>query len=427
MAGYDVIVVGAGPAGSAAALVLARQGCSVLLLDRGDVPGSKNASGARLYCHSLEKLLPEDFSEAPMERRVTRETLSFMTPESCFNLDFQSSKLTRYPSCTLLRSRFDSWLAAKAEEAGCDLATPVRVDALLYDEQGKICGVQAGDDALTADIVLLAEGVNGLLAQQAGLKKELKPDQVAVGIKEVRSLSEGMINDRFGLEHDEGCARLFAGSPSQGHTGGGFLYTNKESISIGLVVSLEQRSAMETSLPEMLEAFKHHPSVRPLIAGSRLEEYSAHLIPEGGFHMVPELAGDHVLLAGDAAGFCLNLGYTVRGMDFAITSGMLAAETVLEAKANNDFSASGLKGYRTRLAESFVLKDLETHRKAPAFIAETTRMYGVYPEMLEKIMLDVFHVDGDGSHHMIQRLLPHLREAGLLNILKDGLSALRAL
>lgn len=429
MADYDAIVVGAGLAGSTAAYCMAKAGLSVLILERGDTAGSKNVTGGRLYGHSLERIIPGFAKEAPIERTVTRETISMMTTDSCFNIDFHSSKFAANPlsaSYTVLRAEFDAWLTEQAENAGCDVVCPARVDDLLR-ENGKVVGVVAGDDELTAEVVILADGVNSLLAQKAGLKKELDPHQVAVGAKEIIEMPKDVINGRFGLNDGEGLARLFAGKPTNGLVGGGFLYTNKESISLGIVVTVAELSKTTMRVPDMVEQFKEHPSVKPLLEGGKTVEYSAHLVPEAGLKMMPEIIADNILVVGDAAGFCLNLGYTVRGMDLAIASGEMAAQAVVEAKAKNDFSKNGLAGYRTRLEDSFVIKDMQTHRNAPDFIEHTTRVYNEYPALVENIFLDMFRVNGAPSVRMLKKLFPHIKRAGFLNLAKDGWKGMGAI
>ena len=427
MADYNAIVVGAGLAGGTAAYCMAKAGLSVLLLERGESPGAKNVTGGRLYAHSLEKIIPGFAAEAPVERKVTRERISMLTDESCFSLDFGSSRF-RNPACasyTVLRADFDAWLARKAEEAGCDLVCPAVVGDLLR-ENGAVTGVIAGEDELTADVVLLADGINSLLAQKAGLKKELSPHHVAVGAKEIVELPGEVINERFNLNEGEGLAQLFAGAPSHGLPGGGFLYTNKNSISVGLVMTVAQMSGACVHLPDMLEAFRESAPLKPLLAGGKVIEYAAHLVPEGGLAMIPTLSADHMLVLGDAAGFCLNLGFTVRGMDYAVASGELAAQTVIEAREKNDFSNALLSGYKTRLENSFVLRDMHTHKNAPHFIEHTPRMFNEYPELAENIFTDMFTVSG-ASKLMARKVLPHIRKAGLLNLIIDGFKGSRAL
>ncbi|MDR2503153.1 MAG: FAD-dependent oxidoreductase [Deltaproteobacteria bacterium] len=429
MADYDAIVVGAGLAGSTAAYCMAKAGLSVLLLERGDTAGVKNVTGGRLYGHSLEKVIPGFAQEAPVERKIVRERVSMMTEDSCFTADFHTPSRFDDASCasyTVLRAEFDAWLASKAEEAGCDLVSPAHADDLLR-ENGKIIGIKGGEDELTAEVVLLADGVNSLLGQKAGLKKELSPHHVAVGAKEILELPKGVINDRFGLNDGEGMANLFAGFPSAGMVGGGFLYTNKESLCLGLVITVADMSKSAVRLPDLLEKFREHPAVKPLVAGAKLVEYSAHLVPEGGLAMLPALSADNLLLLGDAAGLCMNLGYTVRGMDLAVASGHLAAQTVIEAKEKGDFSNNVLAGYKSRLEQSFVLKDMRTHKNAPHFIEHTPRMFSEYPALAADVFTQLFKVDGTPSRLMLKKALPLVSKVGFLNLIKDGLKGSRAL
>ncbi|WP_461208544.1 FAD-dependent oxidoreductase [Desulfocurvus sp. DL9XJH121] len=428
MPDYDAIVVGAGIAGSVAAYCMAKEGLEVLMVERGDTPGSKNVSGGRLYAHSLEKVMPGFAERAPVQRKVTRETISMLTEDSAFSIDFQSAKLggpADAVSYTVLRSDFDAWLAEQAEEAGCDVVYPAHVDSLLREE-GRIAGVVAGEDELTSNVVILADGVNSLLAQQAGLKKELTAHSVGVGAKEIIELPEGVINDRFGVESGQGVARLFAGDPSQGLVGGGFLYTNKDSLSLGLVVTVDNVKKSATRLPDMLERFKQHPAVRPLIEGGKIAEYGAHLVPEAGMGMLPELVTDNLLIAGDAAGMCLNLGYTIRGMDYAVASGEMAAKAVIAAKAKDDYSKASLSGYKTLLEQSIVLKDMKTYANAPGFI-DNSRMYKDYPELMEQIFMELFRVDGEPAKMAVKKLLPHVRKVGFLNLARDGWKGVRSI
>ena len=428
-ADYEVIIVGAGLAGSTAAYCLAKAGVSVLLLERGETPGAKNMTGGRFYAHSLERIIPNFAQSAPVERMVTRETISMMTGESCFSVDFNSRKFSEDAhavSYTVLRNNFDGWLANQAEEAGADVVAPTHVDRLLMDGD-KCLGVAAGDEELTADIVILADGVNSLLAQQIGMKNELLPTQVGVGVKEILELPEQAINDRFGLNANEGMARLFAGEPTKGMVGGGFLYTNKDSISLGLVVTVDNMVRSKDRLPDLMEAFKKHPAVAPLVRDAKLTEYSAHMVPEGGIHMVPTLNRNNVLLVGDAAGFCLNLGYTIRGMDYAILSGEIAAKTIIEAKEKGALNNASLSGYRSKLEESVILQDMETYRNAPGFIEHTSRMFKEYPQMMEGVFHSLFTVNEQPAKLAIKKLFPHIRKAGLLNLAKDGWKGVRSI
>lgn len=403
---FDAIIVGGGLAGCSAAIVLARAGLEVLVIERGDYCGAKNMTGGRLYGHSLEKIIPNFAEEAPIERKVKREKVSLMSADGSLDIGYGSKKLSAAPesaSYTVLHAKFDQWLAEKAEEAGAEIATGFVVDELVVQD-GKVVGINADGEEMYADVVILADGVNSLLAQQIGMKKELEPNQVAVGAKETIRLSEDIINQRFGLTGDEGMAWLSAGDPTDGSFGGGFLYTNKDTISIGVVATLSDIGHSELSVPQMLERFKNHPSVAPYLEGGETIEYSGHLVPEEGLHMVPELYRDGVLVAGDAAGFCVNLGFTVRGMDFAIESGRLAAEAVIKAHEAGDFSAESLSSYATALNYSFIMRDLKSFKGFPTVLS----LRGIFkdlPELCDAIAGKVFTVDGEPSMNIIMYIV----------------------
>jgi electron transfer flavoprotein-quinone oxidoreductase len=424
---FDAIVVGAGVAGCVAGYVMANAGLDVLVIERGNFAGSKNMTGGRLYAHSLEKIMPGFADEAPVERCVTHEKVSFLTNESAVTLDYlaEKSDSASQKSYTVLRSKFDQWLMEKAEAAGVQFIPGVRVESLLT-ENGRVTGVQAGEDALEANVVILADGVNSLLGQSIGLSANVNPHTVAVGAKELISLPKKTIEDRFNLEPGEGAAWLFAGAPSDGMMGGGFLYTNEDTISLGIVCGLADIGKSTKSVPQLLEDFKQHPVIRPLIEGGTLVEYSGHMVPEGGLSMMPELAADGAMVVGDAAGMCLNLGFTIRGMDLAIASGEAAALAAIDAKNSGDYSKNGLSGYRKRLEDSFVLKDMTRYQKLPGFL-DNPRMFVAYPQMAADVMSDLFTINGEPSQSMMSKMYKRVKQVGILNLLKDGFKGSRVL
>ena len=425
---FDAIIVGAGLAGCVAAYVLAKEGADVLVIERGNFAGSKNMTGGRLYAHSLEKIMPGFAKEAPIERRVTKEKVTFLTDDTGVTLDYHNgrSQTSVQESYTVLRGDFDQWLMAKAEEVGAQFITGIRVDELITKD-GKVIGVRADGDELLAKAVILAEGVNPVLGEKLGMiKPKVSAGMMAVGVKELIELPKEVIQDRFNLNDDEGAAWLFAGSPANGLMGGGFLYTNKTSVSLGIVCGLHEIGSSDKTVPQMLEDFKNHSMIKPLIEGGKLLEYSGHVVPEGGFNMVPKLVDDGVLITGDAAGFCLNIGYSVRGMDLAIASGEAAAKAVLAARETNDFSAAGLSSYQTLLEDSFVMKDLKLYKNLPAFM-ETPRIFNQYPKMVADIMESMFVVDGSESQPLRKTIMKHCKEVGYMNLLKDGIKGVTSI
>ena len=425
---FDAIIVGGGKAGLTAAYVLANAGLEVLLADRGGFCGAKNVTGGRLYAHSMEKVIPGFADEAPIERKVTHEKISLMTEKSSLDIGFSSSKLRDEPgsaSYTILHSKFDQWYAEKCEEAGVMMVPGIRVDSCVV-EDGKVVGIDAAGEIMYSDVVILADGVNSLLAQRLGMKQEMSTHDVAVGVKEVIKLDEETINQRFGVRGNEGVAWMSAGDPTCGGLGGGFLYTNKDTVSVGIVATLADIGYADISTPDMLDRFKEHPAIKPYIEGGQPIEYSAHLVPEAGIHMVPELVRDGVLLAGDAAGFVVNLGFTVRGMDFAVESGRLAAEAVIRAKEAGDFSKEGLSSYLKALDESFIMKDLNALKGFPTLLSRR-EMFKDLPEMTEDIFAKLFTVTGKPSMdfvmYVINSLASHLSVAQLTSLVGDIVDA----
>lgn len=399
---FDVIIVGGGVAGLAASIVLAENDLEVLLVERGDYCGAKNVTGGRLYGHSLEKIIPNFADEAPIERKVVKEKISMMSEKSSLDIGYSSKELGENKdssSYVVLHSKFDQYLAEKAEEAGVAIITGVLVEKLLL-EDGKVVGIDATGEEMYADAVIIADGVNSLLSQQIGIKKELEPNQVAVGAKEVIELSEEIINERFNLESGEGMSWLSCGDPTMGGFGGGFIYTNKDSVSIGVVATLSDIGYSNTKLTDLLERFKEHDSVAPFIKGGKTIEYSAHLVPEEGIHMVPQIYGDGFLVVGDAAGFCINLGYTVRGMDFAIESGRLAALAILRAKEKEDFSKESLAVYQELVNDSFIMKDLMTFKAFPTILSRR-EIFSDLPEIINDVAGRAFTVNGGDSKGFI--------------------------
>ncbi len=428
MADFDAIVVGAGCAGTVAAYELAKAGKSVLMVERGTQAGAKNMTGGRIYSHAIKAVFPDFELEAPLERKITHEKISMIDPAANFTIDFSSDLMREEgkDSYSVLRAEFDPWLASKAEDAGAEAIYGIAVESLLK-ENGKVVGIKAGEDEITADLVILCDGVNSLLTKEAVGAKRPEPSKLAVGIKQVIELDEKTVSDRCNTIGDEGVAWLFAGDSTHGHIGGGFLYTNKSSISLGLVATISDLYTSDTPVYQMLEDFKKHPSVAPLIAGGKVVEHSGHMVPEGGFNMMPELINDGVMLAGESAMMCINLGYMVRGMDYSMSAGMYAGREGAKALDRGDTSKASLQSYVDALENSYVLKDLRQFSKFPHFMESTKRIFSEYPALVKKIMNGMFIVDGSPIKPMKQTVLPPLKEVGFMNLLKDVRGGMKAL
>jgi electron transfer flavoprotein-quinone oxidoreductase len=429
----EVVVVGGGLAGLATALVLAEAGVEVLVVERGDYPGSKNVTGGRLYLEPVTPFLPAElWDDAPFERQVVRERLTVVTAESSASLELTGDRFRRERhSYTLLRAPFDRWLADQAAARGALVVPGYKVDGLLV-EGTRVIGVRSGEAEVQAEVVVSAEGALGFLAREAGLSVSREPRDYALGLKEIIELPAERIEERFGLEKGQGAAQLFFGSLTEGMMGGGFLYTNKDSLSLGLVVGIrdlmQQGDRGNPIEPhDMLEAFKMRPEVRPLIQGGHSVEYSAHAIVEGGLRSVGKLHRGGMLVVGDAAGFSQNLGLTVRGMDYALASGAMAAQTILHARKMGDFSATTLAHYDRALRESFVMRDLETFRNLPDFL-ENPRLFEVYPQVATGLLEELFWI-GEQPKERFSRTVLRTMRAGLpgMSAIRDLLAALRAL
>jgi electron transfer flavoprotein-quinone oxidoreductase len=262
-------------------------------------------------------------------------------------------------------------------------------------------------------VVIACDGVNSFLAKKAGLRGELRPDQVSLGVKEVVELGREVVEERFGLGESDGVTYEFIGSVSGGLSGGAFLYTNRETLSLGVIVQVSSLAERKVPAYELLEGFKAHPSVAPLVRGGRLVEYSAHMVPEGGLEMLSRLYGDGLMVAGDAAGLCFATGLYLEGINYAIASGRAAGETAVEAiRSSGRADASALRAYERRLDEAGVLPDFRRYRRAPRFVL-SERMHSVYPDLLTGIAERVLAPRGAPKRKLVPLARAELRTRGV--------------
>ncbi len=427
---WECVVIGAGPAGVTTALVLARSGVQVLVLERGEYPGSKNMFGGALYAKGLNELIPDFWEEAPLERPITRWVITLLGTDSSTSLRFESERFRHppYNAFTVLRSKFDRWYAEKAQQAGATVLCEALVEDLLW-EGGRVAGVRVGRQhgEVLADVVVAADGVNSLVRRRSGLRKDISASEVSLGVKEVLELPGGALERNFSLSGDEGMAQTFVGRVTNGIPGGGFIYTNRDSVSVGVVTKLSPLSASRLRPEELLEGFKRHPSIWPLLREGVTREYSAHLIPEGGGARKATLFADGILVTGDAAGFTLSTGARLEGANCAIASGIAAAEAILDAKQRGDFSKETLAVYPRLLERHGLLADMMRFRNAPKFF-KNPRLYRDYPEVACALAESIFTV-GPGPRAGLFKLFNE-GIAGRLSwaqILKDALAGWRAL
>lgn len=368
----DVIVVGAGPAGITCAITLARAGKEVVLIERGLFAGSKNVFGGTIYTRPTKEIFPNFEQEAPLERRNITHNFMILGEEDSTSISYRKDGNESY---SVIRGKFDRWMAQKAKEAGVILVEQTVVRELIKNGT-KVVGVKTELEDYFADIVVLADGVNSLLAKQIKLRKEIETKDVALSVKEVIKLDKETINQRFNVKDGEGVIGEIFGGSMLGVLGLGFMYTNADSVTIGLGVTLDDLVENNYRPFEVLEKLKQHPTIAPLIDGGTLKEYSAHLIPEGGYNKVPKLCDNGVMVVGDAAMLVNNLHW--EGTNLAMISGKLAAETAVEAFEKDDFSRKTLKNYEKKLQNSFIMKDLKTYRKLMPIAHERKKAFMSY-------------------------------------------------
>jgi electron transfer flavoprotein-quinone oxidoreductase len=354
-----------------------------------------------------------------------------LTETQSVTVDVRSQRWGQAPynGCTTFRPDFDEWLANKAVAAGAVLVTSTTATGLLRDHRGRVSGVRTDrpDGDLEASVVIACDGVNSFLAKEAGLHLHPEPEHFTLGVKEVLALPRDVIDERFGLRGDEGADIEILGATGD-VPGGGFLYTNAESIAVGVVLQLPALAASGRRPETFIADLKAHPSIAPYVAGGEVKEYSAHLIPEGGYDAMPEIVADGMLVAGDAAGLCLAAGIWLEGVNFAIASGAAAGETAAEAVRAGDASATGLAGYRRRLESSFVLKDHRKLRRAPHLVL-SDRMQRQYPQIVCEIAERMFTVENpEPKQGALRAALRAVRnnDVRVRDLARDGWAALRS-
>src|SRR5215472_11385822 len=427
---FDAVVVGAGPAGSAAAITMAKAGLQVALLERGQKPGSKNVMGGILYTHYLEEIVGDAWKEAPLERPIIEERRWIMTADAAIGIDYKNIRNREHPhSYSVLRARFDPWFAEQAEKAGALVVPETVVDRLIV-KNGRVVGVGTGrGDDLHAEVTVICEGIGlgtGLLenTQINGrpLRRKLRPDEVAMAVKEIMRLDSGLIEERFNCEPGEGCTVECFGDSTMGMSGFMFIYTNRDTLSVGGGALLSEFNKTLRAPNDLMEHFKQHPAVKPLLRGAETIEYLGHLIPEGGYRGIPKVYGPGYLVCGDAA--MLSNPVHREGSNLAMESGRLAAETVIHAKEVGDFSERRLAEYKAKLDNSWIMADMKKYDQAVPLLEHNPQLLTKFPQVGDRALDEFFRVDGTSKWDKQSRIFKMLRQAGLFRMGWDTFKAL---
>ncbi len=406
----EVIVIGAGPSGVSAAITLSRAGRKVLLVDRADNAGDKNMFGGCIYAKQTAEIFPEFWKTAPVERAITEHKIFMLTDYESSQFSYRYSSKGSYKAFTVIRSKWDKWCVEQAQKEGVYFAPKTLVKELLI-ENGKVVGIKTPFEDFRADIVIIADGVNSLLAKQVGLRNDFKDKDVTLNVKEVYKLPKERINDRFNVDENDGIAAKILGGPLKDMFAMGFMYTNKDTISLGFGISLDELKKNKLKPYELLDELKEHPSIAPYIKDSEFVEYSAHLIPEGSYDSLPKVYDNRVMLVGDAAGFVNNIHF--EGTNLAMLSGKLAAETAIYAFEKGDFSASTLSLYYQKLKKSIVIQDLKTHNNTISFLKRNIHtVTSLYPELVCDFFEVLSSADGIPKRVKYRKLLSKIIKSG---------------
>lgn len=436
---FDCIIVGAGVAGLSAAMTLARNNMKFLLIEKGEFPGSKNVSGGVLWGSDLAKLVPNYWEEdGGWDRYINHRRLTFMDEESSFSVDFKSSHFNEppYTGVVVLRSKFDMWLADKVQEAIDEsdyamdsfIAPNILVEEIL-EEDGKAVGIRTGEEKFFADSVILAEGVNNLLTRQVGLQDDYVPaDHMLTGVKEIIRFDQDVLENRFQLNGKSGMSNEFVGHATNGVEGGGFLYTNKDTISLGLVLGLKDLREKEQKPYDILNEFKKHPAVADAIRGGEVVEYSAHVVSSGDKRVMPKkLYKPGLVVCGEAANLLMNAGKAIQGMDYAMRSGIIAAETITEAKESDDFGEAAMKKYQNTLSDSYIMQDINNFQDAVHLLHDPV-MTQKMPNLICDFGRNFFSINNEPTKKAREMLSDSVKKhASYWDLIKIGAKGAKAL
>lgn len=420
----QVIVIGGGPAGISAAITIARAGKNVILIERGSFSGSKNVFGGAIYTEPTKEIFPDFENSAPLERKIVNLKYLLRTKEKEVSIAYFAGDKENN-AYTVLRGKFDRWMASEAEKEGVVLVTETVVKELIVKDN-KVIGIKTDLEEYFADLVILADGVNSLLAKQIGLRKRIDPKDVALGVKEVIRIGKDEIEKRFNLEENQGSVYEIIGEPMAGILGLGYLYTNKDSVSIGVGISLDELVKHKLKPYEVLEKMESHPTFSTLLKGGETVEYSAHLIPEGGYKKLPKLYDNGVMVVGDAAMLVNNIHF--EGTNLAMLSGKMAGQVAICAIEKQDFSKKMLSQYQKKLEKSFIMKDLKTYKDVLDIAHSRSSSLKYYPEKILEFFEKFVAVNGYPKKMMFRDYIKSFfTDRSVVELFKDAIAFVNAM
>jgi electron-transferring-flavoprotein dehydrogenase len=372
----DVLIVGGGPAGMSAALRLAQlqkekggEPLAIAVLEKSREVGAHMLSGAVLDPSALRELIP-DFKErgAPLASEVHHDCVYFLTRAGKIKFPVTPPPLKNHGHYIISLNKFVKWMGGLVEAEGIDVFTGFPASEMLYDGD-RVVGVRTGDRGIGKDgehkatfepgvdirakVTILADGVRGNLTKavvrRLALDAGRMPQLYAIGIKELWEVPSGRV--------PAGTVIHTMGYPlRRDEFGGGFIYGMPDGLaSVGFVSGLDYRDPMFD--PHIaFQHFKRHPLVASLLDGGQMVRYGAKALPEGGWHTVPKVYADGVLIVGDAGGFLNSL--RLKGIHLAMRTGMLAAESAFDAVRAGDVSAARLESYSAAIDRSAVRREL---------------------------------------------------------------------
>ena len=425
----DVIVVGAGPSGIACATVAARAGLKVLVIEKASHFGTKNVYGGAIYLESIKELFPETYKNCPYERFLKKHNYVILNNNNSINVSYENNE-SEETAATITRFAFDTFLAEEARKEGVYFATETLVTTLIK-KGNKIVGVKTETEEIYAPIIVIAEGFNSILLNEMNLKKKTPPKSAILGVKETIRLGADVIKERFQLKENEGSMfEFFGGLNKEGEDIPflmGFLYTFKNTISIGIGVSMETLQKNKVKPYEYLNRLKNNEFVKKFIEGGELVEYSAHSIPEGGYRELPELFGNGYLIVGDAANLVDSVHF--EGTNLAIKSGIIAGETIIEAHKKKNYTKSILKNYKKKLYKSFVIKDLKTYKNViPTLLKRKNSIFSYYPKKMDEFFKLWTTSDNKEKKQGYRKfLLSFFKERSLKELILDVISFVKCM